>query len=160
MTIFDGGQNRRGGRVMTSTVFEGFSDHTAPPGHATFTVLDQEHSGHSVSIASKDYSGVVRATKIVFTGMSAVTMFEGAIEIIRRSAVCSGDKCQCEDDGLLYAFISAMLKHPDKTSRKSLTAGISDSLKKSGGAHVILFMPPTGPSAWFIADPSAKGTVQ
>lgn len=143
-----------------TAVFEDFSDHAAPPGHVTFSVLNMERSGHSVSIASKEYSGVVRTTKTVLTGMSTVTVFDGSIEIIRRSAVCTGGRCLCEDDSLLYAFISAMLKHPDKRTRKSLTAGISDSLKQKDCVHVILLMPPTGPSAWFIADPSVNGTVQ
>ena len=128
MTMLDGGQNPRGGGGMTSTVFEDFSDHTAPPGHVTFSVLDQSHCGHSVSIAAKEYPGVVRATKNVLSGMSAATVFEGAIGIIRRSAVCTGDECQCEDDGLFYAFISVLLKHPDKRSRKKLMASISTSL--------------------------------
>ena len=132
---------------------EDFSDFTAPPGYVTFSVLDLHRSGHSASIAAEDYPGVVRATKNALSGTSAATVFEGAIEIIRRSVVCTGDGCQCEDDGLLYAFISALLKHPDKRTRKSLMSEISAILMKEGGAHVILFMPPVGPSAWLVAAP-------
>jgi hypothetical protein len=112
------------------SVFEGFSDRAAPPGHVTFSVLDMQSGGHSVTIASKEYPGVVRATKAGLSSMSAATVFEGAIEIIRRSAVCTGDGCLCEDDGLLYAFIGALLKHPDKRTRKLLGVGIRGSLKK------------------------------
>ena len=142
-----------------TTVFKDLSDHAALPGHVTFSVLNMERSGHSVSVASTDYPSVIRTTKNGLSGINPATVFKEAIEIIRRRAVCSGDKCQCEDDGLIYAFISALLKHPDKSSRKSLTEGICNSLKKSGCAHVILFMPPTGPSAWLIADPPSKGSV-
>ena len=130
-----------------------FPDRAAPPGYVTFSALDQAHGGHSVSIASKEYPGIVCATKNVLSDMSAPTVFEGAIEIIRRSVVCAGDECQCEDDGLLYAFISALLKHPDKQTRKTISAGIRKHLKKKGGVHVILFMPPVGPSAWLVAAP-------
>jgi hypothetical protein len=145
--------------LMTSTIFEDFSGHAAPPGHVTFSVLNFERYGHSVCVASKEYPGVVRKTKAGLSDISAATVFKEAIKIIRRNAVCTGNRFLCEDDGLLYAFISAMLKHPDKRTRKSLTEGISDILKKSGGAHVILFMPPTGPSAWLIADPSINSQV-
>ncbi len=138
-----------------STVFEDYSGHTAPPGYVTFSALNQAHVGHSVSIASKDYPGVVRATKTVLCDMSTATVFEGAIEIIRRSAGCTGDECQCEDDGLIYAFISALLKHPDMRTRKSLMAEISAVLAKEGGVHIILIVPPAGPSAWLVAAPGA-----
>lgn len=80
--------------------------------------------------------------------MSAATVFEGAIEIIRRSAVCTGDGCQCENDGLIYAFISALLNHPDKRTCEKLMIDVCSILMKEGGVHVILFMPPAGPSAW------------
>ena len=136
-----------------STVFEDYSDLAAPPGYVTFSVLDQAQGGHSVSVEAKEYPGVVGATKNALSNMSAATVFEGAIAIIRRSAICTGDVCQCEDDGLLYAFISALLKHPDKRTRKSLMAEISAILMKEGGVHVILFMPPVGPSAWLVAAP-------
>lgn len=140
---------------MTS-VFEDFSDHTAPPGHVTFSVLDQEHSGHSVSIAANEYPGIVRAARTGLSGISSATVFKGAVELIRRGVVCTGDGCQCDDDDkvLLGAFIGTLLKHPDKPTRKMLMAGIDSSLKNSGGAHIILIMPPTGPSAWLISDPS------
>lgn len=140
-------------------VFDNFSDHTAPPGHVTFSVLNVEGSGHSVSFASKEYPGVVHATKYGVSDLDAGTVFKGAIEIIRHSSGCSGDGCQCDDDGLLYAFISALLKHPDKRSRRSLRESITSSLKKNGCAHVILFMPLAGPSAWFIAETPGKGSV-
>ena len=133
--------------------FEVFSDNAAPPGHVTFSALDQAHRGHSVRIASKEYPGIVSATTNALSDMSAATVFDGAIEIIRRSVVCTGDGCQREDDGLLYAFISALLKHPDKRTRKSLMSEISAISMKEGGAHVILFMPPVGPSAWLVAAP-------
>jgi len=136
-----------------SSVFEDYSDRAAPPGHVTFSVLDMQSSGHSVTIASKEYPGVVRATKAGLSSMSAATVFEGAIEIIRRSAVCTGGGCLCEDDDLLYAFIGALLKHPDKRTRKKLMAKISAILMKEGSAHVILIMPPVGPSAWLVAAP-------
>ncbi|MBT3558528.1 MAG: hypothetical protein HN491_12260 [Rhodospirillales bacterium] len=140
-----------------TAVHEDFSDHPAPPGHVTFSVLDQEHSGHSVSVASNEYQGVVRTAKSTLSCFSAATVFEEAIKIILRSVSCSGDGCQCEDDGLLTAFISALLKHPDKCTRKKLMEGINGSLKKNNGAHVILIMPSSGPSAWLIADPSDNG---
>ncbi|MBT7956352.1 MAG: hypothetical protein HN731_14270 [Rhodospirillaceae bacterium] len=140
-----------------TTVFEDFSSHTAPPGHVTFTVLDQKQSGHSVIIASADYLSVVRTTKLAISGISAADAFKGAIEIIRRSVNCTGEMCMCEDNGLLYAFISALLKHRDKQTRKSLAANIRSSLKKNGSAHIILFIPPAGPSSWLIAGPSIIG---
>jgi hypothetical protein len=137
-----------------AVILEGFSNHTAPPGYVTFTVLDQERSGHSVSIASKEFPGAVRATKAGLSKICAATVFEGAIEIIRRGVACTGGSCQHDDDSLLYAFISALLKHPHKLTRKRLMASISSSRRKIGGAHVILIMPPAGPSAWLIADPA------
>ncbi len=143
-----------------TNVIEPFTDHTAPPGHLTFTVLDQMHAGHSVSIASEDYAGVVRATKSNLSDISAATVFAGATEIIRRSVGCADGGIRSEDDGLLYAFISALLKHPDKRSRRKLMAGIRTTVKKEGGAHVILIMPPTGPSAWMIAAPASNGQPQ
>lgn len=143
-----------------TTVFENFSDHTAPPGHVTFSVLNKERSGHSVSVASKEYPGLVHATKIGLSNMDAGIVFEGAIKIIGQSAACTGKGCLCDDDGLLYAFVSALLKHPDNRSRRSLRESIGSSLKKHSGAHVILFMPPTGPSAWLFAEPSSNGQVQ
>jgi hypothetical protein len=141
---------------MKGTEFEDYPDHTAPPGYVTFTVLDQNDSGHSASIASADYLSVVRTTKLGLSGISAADVFKGAIEIIRGSVSCTGEMCQCEDDGLLYAFISALLKHPDKRTRKLLTGGVTNSLKKSGGAHILLYMPPIGPSSWLIAEPSSQ----
>ena len=144
-----------------TTVSEDFTDYTAPPGHVTFSALDQEHNGHSVSIASKEYHGVVRAAKTVLSDINAATVFKGAVEQIRRSVVCTGDGCQRDDDDqvLLGAFIGALLKHPDKPTRRKLKAAIADGLKKNGGAHIILIIPPTGPSAWLIADPSNKRSV-
>jgi hypothetical protein len=134
-------------------VFEDFSDNTAPPGHVTFSVLDQEHRGHSVGIASNEYTGAVRATKAGLSDIPSADAFKGAMEIIRRSAVCSGDQCQCEDEGLLYAFISVLLKHPDKRTSKPLMAKIRSGLRNVGSAHVILVMPPDGPSAWHVPMP-------
>lgn len=160
MTMLDGGQNPRGGGGTTSTVFKNFSDHAAPPGHVTFSVLERDHSGHSVSVAANEYPGVVRTTKSVLSNLNRLTVFEGAIEIIRRSVVCTGDGCQCEDDGLFYAFISALLKHPDKRCREIMMADINAILKKEGGAHVILFMPPVGPSTWLVAAPAGNRAVQ
>lgn len=142
-----------------AVILEAFSDHAAPPGHVTFSVLDHERSGHSVSIASKEYSGVVGATKSGISGVGTAIAFKGAIEIMRRCATCSEDRCQREDDSLLYAFISALLNHPDKRTRERLLAGISSSLKNNGGAHVMLIMPPDGPSAWLVANPSDNGPV-
>ena len=139
-----------------SIVFDDFSDLSAPPGHVTFSVLDQALGGHSVSISSREYAGVIRATKDGLSDIRAATAFKGALEIIRRSAVCTGDGCQCEDDRLIYAFISALLKHPDKRTRKKLMAEISSMLMKRGGAHVILIMPPDGPSAWLVAAPGGN----
>jgi hypothetical protein len=136
-----------------ATLFEDIPADNAPPGHVTFSVLDQRHSGHSVSIASTEYPGVVRATKTGLSGISSTIVFKGAMEIIQRSAVCSGDKCQCEDEGLLYAFISVLLKHPDKRISKLLMAKISSGLKSVGGAHITLIMPKYGPSAWLVAGP-------
>ena len=145
---------------MRGTASESFSDYAAPPGHVTFSVLDQAHGGHSVSISAREYPGVVRATKTVLSNLSRATAFKGAIEIIRHRVGCADGCWQCENDGLLNAFISALLNHPDKRSRKTLMASISTSLKKEGGAHVILFMPPTGPSAWLLGTTSNNGDVQ
>jgi hypothetical protein len=140
-----------------NAILEGAWDYTAPPGHVTFSVLGEEAGGHSVSIASKNYTGVVRATKSALSNMNAGAVFEGAIEIIRRSIVCHGDDCPREDDELLGAFISALLKHPDRRTRKTLAAGISSRLKREGEAHVILFIPPVGPSAWILGAPGGTG---
>jgi hypothetical protein len=73
-----------------TTVFEAFADYEAPPGHVTFSVLDLQSSGHSVSIASNDYPRIVRATKTGLSGISAAIVFKGAVEIIRRGVVCNG----------------------------------------------------------------------
>jgi hypothetical protein len=138
-----------------TTVFEDFSDYIAPPNHVTFTVLDQEHCGHSVSVASGEYHGLVYVTKTCVSNMDASAVFESSIEIIRSKIRCEGG-VQDADDGLFCAFISALLKHPDKRTRKKLIACIDARLKKEGGAHVILIMPPTGPSAWALAAPVSK----
>ena len=130
-----------------------YSAHTAPPGHVTFSVLDHACNGHSMSVASKAYSGIVRSLKSVISDLNQVNVFEGAIEIIRRSVVRAGDDFQCEDDELLFACISALLKHPDKRIRKTITASIRGHLKKEGGAHVVLLLPPTGPAAWMVGAP-------
>jgi len=142
-----------------NAVLEGFSDFTAPPGHVTFSVLDHELNGHSVSIASKEYPGIARVAETGSSGVGKATALKGAIDTIRRGVACTGDRCQRDDDSLLYAFISALLNHPDKLIRKALLARISGSLRNSGGAHVILIVPPVGPSAWLIADPSDNGPV-
>ena len=139
------------------TVFEDFSDHTAHPCHVTFSVLDLQSSGHSTSIASEDYPHVVRATKRALSNMDGATVFKEAKAIIRRSVGCSGgDYCQCDLNSLLYAFIAELLKHPDKRTRKIMIASISALLKREGGVHVMLFMPPSGPSAWALAAPVSK----
>jgi hypothetical protein len=146
---------------MMPPVFEEFSELTAPPGHVTFTVLDLQSSGHSVSIASKDYPRMVRATKHGLSHMDSATVFKEANAIIRRSVGCrGGDCCRCDNDGLLCAFIAELLKHPDKRIRKKMMTGIKALLKKEGGAHFMVFMPPTGPSAWVLAAPVHKGQMQ
>jgi hypothetical protein len=61
-----------------SAGYEDFSDFTAPPGHVTFSVLNLQCRGHSVSIAAKEYPGVVSAMKMVLSGMKRGTVFEGA----------------------------------------------------------------------------------
>jgi hypothetical protein len=146
---------------MTNAIFEELSDHTAPPGHVTFSVLDLQSSGHSVSIASKDYPRMVRTTKHGLSNIDSTIVFKEARAIIRRSVGCiGGDHCRCNSDGLHYAFIAELLKHPDKRTRKKLMTGIDSLLRKEGGAHVMLFMPPTGPSAWALAAPVHKDHVQ
>jgi hypothetical protein len=147
---------KRNPRGFGNVIFEEFPEYIAPPGHVTFTVLNQENGGHSLSLAANEYPDIVHETKSAFSDVNAANMFKEAIAIIRLSAVCSGHGCQCEDGLLLYAFIYALLNHPNKRYRKSLKANINSSLKKSGGVHVILFMPPDGPSAWIIDDPSSR----
>ena len=44
--------------------------------------------------------------------MKRGTVFEGALEIIRRNVGCDGNH-HIDDEGLHYAFVSALLKHPD-----------------------------------------------
>jgi len=141
---------------MTS-VHKHFSDYAVSPDQVTFSVLDQDYGGHSVYIASGEYAAAVRATKNGFSDLSAATVFHGAIEILRRNVGCADIDSQREDDSLLYAFIAAMLKHPHKPTRKKLMAGISHNLKKNGCAHLILLMPPTGPSFWMVADQKNNG---
>jgi hypothetical protein len=133
-----------------NAVFEDFSDNTAPPGHVTFSVLDTRRRGHSVSVASSDYPNAVCATRKSLSGFCATTVFKGSLAVIRSKIKCDGGS-ECEDDGLLYAFIAALLKHPNKRFRKELTSGINTLIKQQGGVHVILVMPPIGPSAWLFA---------
>ena len=137
---------------------EDFSDLTALPGHVTFSVLDLHCSGHSVSVAAKEYPGVVRATKIVLSKMNRAAVFKGAFEIIRRNVGCDGNYHN-EDDGLFFAFISALLKHPDKRIGKKTMAGIRACLKREGGAHVILIMAVDSPSVWIVCGPRSDTPV-
>lgn len=135
-----------------------FSDFTAPLGHVTFTVLDIERSGHSVGIDANEYTKYLCNAKTVLAGISATAIFNHAIRVIGRSVGCADGCARCADDELLCAFVSALLKHPDKRQRKTLTNGISDMLKKEGGAHVILIIPPTGLSVWMLAAPRRQTT--
>jgi hypothetical protein len=137
-------------------LFEEFPEHVAPPGHVTFTVLNQENGGHSLSVAANEYPDIVHATENTFSDMKVSNLFKEAIAIIRLSADCTGHGCQCEDGLLLYAFVYALLNHPNKQYRKSLMASVSTIMKKSGGVHVILSIAPDGPSAWIIEDPSSR----
>jgi len=62
-------------------VSDNFSDHTALPGQVTFSVLDQEHNGHSVSVAAIEYPGVVRATKTVSQASARQLYLKGPSEL-------------------------------------------------------------------------------
>jgi hypothetical protein len=53
---------------MMSTVFEDFSDHTAPPGNVTFSALDQAHGGHTVTGSNEEW----RKSSKTSSGLAAV----------------------------------------------------------------------------------------
>ncbi len=136
-----------------SGIYEDFSPCTAPPGRITFSVLNQAEGGHSVSVDISEYPGFIRETRACLSGINASAVFQAAVKELQHGADCKGGECQCDIEELLSAFIAAMLKHPDKRSRKILKAEIRGYLKKNGGAHVILLMPNNGPSAWLVAGP-------
>jgi hypothetical protein len=144
---------------MMNSIFETFSDHTAPPGHVTFSVLGPAEGGHSVTISEGSYPGVVRAAKNVLSDLRRAIVFDGALTILRRQAECAGN-CQHDGDELLSAFIAAVLKHPDKRVSKALTVGIRKQLRQEGGAHIILTMAKGAPGLWKIGSPSGTGQVQ
>ena len=91
--------------------------------------------------------------------MKRGTVFEGALEIIRRNVGCDGNH-HIDDEGLHYDFVSALLKHPDRRLGKQLMAGIRACLKSESGAHVILIMAVGSPLVWIVSGPSNDTPVQ
>jgi hypothetical protein len=130
----------------------------APSGHVTFSVLDKHCSGNSVSIPSADYRQTVRAVKNTISGLNRKIVFEGALEIARRS-VTDASKAECDDNGLFYACISMLLKHPDRRHSEVLIASINAHIKKEEGAHITLIMHQEGKSVWLVGGPEDNKVV-
>jgi hypothetical protein len=141
-----------GGRGM-NTQTEISCDLFASPNHVTFTILDERETGHSVSVGSLDFPDLLRASKSALKVLNRSEAFKGAMHIFRQNVKCAPNCCVDRND-LLYSFFTALLKHPRKQTGKTVLLEIDVLLKKYGGAHVILVMPPNGPSVWSVVVPS------
>jgi hypothetical protein len=138
-----------------------YSKHTAPAGHVTFSVLDEHKAGHSAIMAAEMFPRVMEGTRKIMASAERAVAFSGARQILESCVGCADGhkKCAAYVDQLPYAFITALLKHPDKATGKKLLKGLSMAVKKYGGAHMILIAPPTGPLVWMISGPSKEGRV-
>ncbi len=142
-------------------LFQKFSANTAPPGHITFSALDNHNAGHSVILATKDFSATVKQIQKNLTGGDKRLAFKAAITVLLDSVGCDAHDHNCNFDGnlILASFVAALISHPDPYTGKLLLKELKKTAKKKRGAHLIFLAPPYGPFAWMIAGPSKAGRV-
>ena len=129
---------------------DSLSSRTAPPGHATFTVLRAvDGVGFTATIKVDYYPDLVRETKSAISERDRVEVFNSALGTMRQRLV-DVNRLEPADIDFVYALVAMLIKDPDKSRGKTALAAIDATIEHDGDVHLLLLLPPSGAGMWAV----------